>query len=1057
MSTASKKPARRRQFAHQLIRASAGTGKTFQLTNRYLELLVADEPHDAILATTFTRKAAGEILERVLLRLAEAAIDAKKLAAIEKAIPAPGLDRSGCLAILERAVRRMHRLRVGTLDSFFQQLARSFSLELGLPPGWQIVDELTDQRIRAEAVRNVLDEEAPGDLARLMQLLTKAESNRKVAEEIAELVDTLYGIYCESPAEAWHALPRPKQLRPEELEAAIERLAGAELPKHQTFAKTHAQLVEHARARAWESFIANGLTQKVLGGETRYCQKEIPGDLADVISLFVCEAKAEMLGAIANQNEATYRLLERFDRCYTRLKQNRGVLRFEDVTRILAQALNTPAVGDVSHRLDARLTHLLLDEFQDTSVLQWRVLRPLAQEVTGSGEHLFFCVGDAKQAIYGWRGGVAGIFDVLPHELGRLDEQPLDQSWRSAPPVIDTVNRIFESLTENPALGRYADAAAAWTKRFHVHSTARRELPGHCRLVVAPRADEDENQTECTLRFAAAEIKRLHEAMPDRSIGVLVRKNASVARVIFELRQLEVEASEEGGNPLSDSAAVQIVLSLLKLADHPGDTTARFHVVHSPLAAEVGLTDHADDRAAMGLSLRLRQMLLEQGYGPALYSFAEKLAPHCDRRDLDRLMQLIEAAYDYQPQATPRADDFVEMVEGTRIPSPKPSAIRVMTIHQSKGLQFDVVVLPDLGLNLRGQSTRVVFRRAETGGAIERICRYVKKDWRELLPENFQRMFCEYERVVIEEALCLLYVALTRPIHALQMVIPPSAEKEKTVPATAAGVLRCALAAGAPATPGAVLYEHGDPEWHSGDRVTRAVKSRSDLTEQAASRSRQGEALAIRMARKPERRRSFVRRSPSQLEGGSMVALTGLLKLEDDAALGIGQLVHDWFSQIEWLDDGPPDDAALQTVASRAAYRTVDAAAALARFRAALEQPAIAAELRRQTREVPGASEYEVWRERAFAVTDADVLLSGRFDRVVLRRAGEKYLSAVVLDFKTDRVPAEAVPERVEVYRPQMDAYRRALSLLLGLPVEQIATKLLFLEPGVVMEVGGAC
>ena len=88
----------------------------------------------------------------------------------------------------------------------------------------------------------------------------------------------------------------------------------------------------------------------------------------------------------------------------------------------------------------------------------------------------------------------------------------------------------------------------------------------------------------------------------------------AVARLIFELRHLEIEASEEGGNPLTDSPAVEIVLSLLTLADHPGDTAARFHVAHSPLAEHVGLADHADSPAAWRLAETTRRRLMVEGY-----------------------------------------------------------------------------------------------------------------------------------------------------------------------------------------------------------------------------------------------------------------------------------------------------------------------------------------------------------------------------------------------------------------------------------------------------------
>ena len=133
-----------------VIRASAGTGKTYQLTNRFVRLLASGVAPEAILAATFTRKAAGEILERILLTLAHAASDVNKCLKLAAAIDRPQLNRLQCRDLLVRVTSRLHRLQIGTIDSFFARLASSFSLELGLPPGWRIIDDIELKRLRQE-------------------------------------------------------------------------------------------------------------------------------------------------------------------------------------------------------------------------------------------------------------------------------------------------------------------------------------------------------------------------------------------------------------------------------------------------------------------------------------------------------------------------------------------------------------------------------------------------------------------------------------------------------------------------------------------------------------------------------------------------------------------------------------------------------------------------------------------------------------------------------------------------------------------------------------------
>ena len=132
----------------KLIRASAGSGKTFQLSSHFLRQLFEGHAPETILATTFTRKAAGEILGRVLLRLADAADNTQAAMKLAEFLELPDITILKARDLLVQVTRNLHRLRVCTLDSFFQQVARSLTLELGLPPGWSIIDEHTNAELR---------------------------------------------------------------------------------------------------------------------------------------------------------------------------------------------------------------------------------------------------------------------------------------------------------------------------------------------------------------------------------------------------------------------------------------------------------------------------------------------------------------------------------------------------------------------------------------------------------------------------------------------------------------------------------------------------------------------------------------------------------------------------------------------------------------------------------------------------------------------------------------------------------------------------------------------
>ena len=371
-----------------MIRASAGTGKTFQLSNRFLGLAAAGHPPDHILATTFARKAAGEILDRVLLRLAEAADDPKKLAALEAAsCKLPRLDAAAmCPALLRVSIDRLHRLQISTLDSFFIQMASSFGLELGLPPGWRIVEAIEDEQIRDEAIQQVLHDHPLADSAQLVRLLGKGEAiavdhrgdrrhrqgtvrgfprNSGDARRLAEAAarkGTGRRRHCATLWPNWNRCRRSTGSC--SITADGERFGKG---GGRRLGRIHRQRI--GLPACWPA------SKRIRGNK-------FPPEFAAAYQPLLDHARAVLINQLANQTEGTSRLLDHFDAAYQPLKLTHRALRFDDVTHLLAAALADGRLQDVGYRLDASVAHLLLDEFQDTSLAQWSVLRPFAKRVT---------------------------------------------------------------------------------------------------------------------------------------------------------------------------------------------------------------------------------------------------------------------------------------------------------------------------------------------------------------------------------------------------------------------------------------------------------------------------------------------------------------------------------------------------------------------------------------------------------------------------------------------------------------------------------------------------
>jgi ATP-dependent exoDNAse (exonuclease V) beta subunit len=1083
------------QLKHELIRASAGTGKTYQLTNRYLQLLRMRQRPDQILAATFTRKAAGEILNRILLRVAQAADDRARLVELRQALDDPSLTREQCREMLAGTTSMLHRLRVGTLDSFFAQLAGAFALELGLPPGWRIVEEHQDTALRDRAIEAVLDKEGTESLLTLMHALTQGEPMRSLEGEVRKQVRQLYSVYRESSRDEWFRVPRPALLSAEQLAAALDRLRTVALPGHKNWEKSRAQELAAARAGDWPGFLKGGIAQKVLNGEATYYNKPIEPPVVAAYRRLIEQARAVLLNQLANQTEATYRLLDKFHQQYQRLKAEGGAVRFEDITLRLAEwnpnarpgrnqrRREAPSLERLSFRLDSRLRHLLLDEFQDTSLAQWSVLQPFAEQVTLTpADHSFFCVGDTKQAIYGWRGGVVEIFDAVARQLPGIQQRPLDVSWRSSPVITDTVQRIFRNLHRHSNLDRLAPAVQRWQRQFTAYGTAgpKQGLNGYVRLQAARVATEEETDPQelITLRFAARQVADWKQKARAFTIGVLTRENETVRRMIYELRELGVEASEEGGSSLDDSAAVRLILSLLRLADHPADSVARFHLATSPLAgawgwwqatvpetspeappeqqmtAAIRFAGRHGDVPAGRLARRIRRRLIDHGYGPTIYQWARQLAPFCDARELRRLEKLIGLAYPYE--ATSRTRDFLAYVEATKVRDPISADVRVMTVHQAKGLEFDIVVLVDLGAQLLGQADTLAVGRSSPTGPIDRICRYQSRDLQPLLPAAWQRLFQDADDQKLSESLCRLYVATTRPVHALHMIMDPSADNERKLQKNFGGLLRAALTDGGPLKPEQIAFEAGDPGWY-----LRPGVEVSPSASEVAARAEALPPLQVTLAAPAKRRsRGLQRVSPSGLEGGTRVRLArddGHGAAERAEALARGTVIHAWFERVTWIEDGEVTDRQLLAAAAalpELGLRGDQLDRLLREFRQMLAWPAVADCLSRDSYPQWAARRLDVEAERPIAVRQDDRLLVGSIDRLVTAYEGPRPVAADIIDFKTDALPAgdeHALQQKVDHYRPQLEAYRQAVSSLLHISPAHVQARLLFVQgPAVV-------
>lgn len=815
-----------------LVRASAGTGKTYRLTGRLLQILFQGAPPESVLATTFTRKAAGEILQRILLSLANAADPSNEsaLAELRKQIGIDSLPSSACEQLLKKLIANIHRVRICTLDSLFTQLAKSFPFELQLPPAWRLTDEIEEAWLCERAVDSVVSMLEPSEMATLLAMLSKGETKRSIVRELIQIVSGAYSTTRQSDSSVWTQIDAPTAPDDSTLTAAAGSFRMA-TPKQKTVRAKLDAMAELLETRQFDSLVKETLIKnyakaKRNGEKTKLGRSELPDGLDEALGALYAAARSSTLALLVAQNDATGQILSLYDGQISQLKHSIRTLGFDDIAVRLAKQFSGVDHSSLSRRMDGAINHLLLDEFQDTSPAQWQVLRPLAMRATdltidpdpnpeSAVKRSFFCVGDTKQAIYGWRGGVAEIFESVSDDLQPVKPVELNESFRSSPVIMDVINQVFNHLTRHAI----ADAASSkndadkatyearavedFAERFPEHSAFKRSLAGYVRMETCKKIDggDSAEKTQSCHELAARRIAELHQSAPHQSIGVLTRTNKGVANQIFQLEQLDVDVSQEGGNPLVDSAAVDLILSALMMSEHPADGRWKFHVDNSPLGTVEGMS--AD---------YVRGLVTEFGIARTVAKLAGPIAAVCDDRDQTRLRQMIQLSIAYEPNATGRLRDFVRMVREKRVERPQAAAVRVMTVHQSKGLEFDAVFLPEMDGRLTGQPPFCIADSPDLSQPPRGVSRFLTSDAWHFLDPRWRKAFGANATSKMTESLCLLYVAMTRSKQALYMIVQPAKPDDKKPSALVHAALQTDTDISASES---LLYETGDSTWYA--------------------------------------------------------------------------------------------------------------------------------------------------------------------------------------------------------------------------------------------------
>lgn len=980
-----------------LVLASAGSGKTYCLSDRIIALTAKGVDPEKIVALTFTRKAAGEFADAILKKLAAAADDKTTGMELSKRFDAESTDYQ---KLLEKLVKSLPKLTLGTMDKFFARIVRGFQYELGITGGkFELLEGEIAIAVRDELMENLLDggldAEFEEEFVEIFRRATAGKEGLLVLEDLRKFISIWHSLYVSQKELEWGPAALVSEQvadwdkKKKELIDAIRR-DWPNVPKR---GKRHDTAFEPMLKNFADHTIGSGLLGKATGMvpkileavaeskgpiEISYYQPlTITGMAAQALrDLVELAARCEFAAALS-RTRGIYGLVRSYDQLIERELRSRGRLGFDDVKRLMGAWLKTEddrlRREAIDFRLDASYQHWLLDEFQDTSQDEWNGLQPLIEEALTDQDSSVFVVGDRKQAIYAWRGGKVGLFDELIETYSPKEDHPfalktetMAESWRSCPQVLKLVNDVCGDKSTLNAL--FGEAAEAWNKGWENHVSAKPlatpERAGYARVEIVAK-DEMFERVIDQLRQLGIGTKKL-------SCGILVAKNDDVRKWADVLRSEGFQVVEEGARePGRDHPVGVMIWQLLRWLSDPSDRFAMQVVMMSPLG-EAFTQRFGEHWQKTWETVGAR--ISEIGFSETIREFVEPLSVNWEAYGQRRLEDLLQALKELDDQGVVLAREAADWIGRMKISqSPGVAAIQVMTIHKAKGLGFDVVILPSIHDDKI--PSLIHFNKIIS----EKWISDTPASWvRNLIPELKQ---AEEQWVIQQtyEAFCKFYVALTRAKRGLYVFIdepPKSIDLNK--PSFGNWILtslEMERAIGA-------VSEFGDEDWHESieDRAVEEPEILPDLT-----------------VAKPKRTRT----TPSLGKDPIVSTKTG-----NAAARQRGIAIHRAFETILWIDEN--------------------------------DLPEFSPDISEMMNEVLATSEIRklfsrkqrnirLYREQRIEAVLNEKWMSGVIDRLHVHTddAGSETLVEII-DFKTDRV--ESATELTDRYATQMESYRAAVT-----------------------------
>ena len=825
-----------------VYKSSAGSGKTFTLVKEYLTLALKEEKHirfnyKKILALTFTNKAASEMRIRIVNALIDI-IHAEKNSTLENelikniAIHKPQLQERAKI-LLSEILHHYSDFAVSTIDSFSHKIVKTFAHDLKLPVNFNLETDSKEfyRKVISQLFAEIGDNQEVTSLLKEYVLTNlDNESNWDPELDIQNFADL---IQKESSLQHIDALSKLSEDELNTLKTHLNAFTSQFSKTIKDIATKAVALIQkhhlkdedfHQKARGPQTFfykclageisndMINSYVSDALGGKWAGSKIDavkqntfdlISSELSSLLKQSTDILKSELpkynLYTLLQKKLFLLQLLKKIQHIAAQIKQDEQLVFIEEFNAHIYEFIKNEPVSFIYERLGERYKNFLIDEFQDTSTLQWQNILPLIDNSLASGNYNLL-VGDGKQSIYRWRNANVKQFALLPH-LDRSEssqhlaeteksfirnyyQHHLDTNYRSFKTVVEFNNSIFEHLSKTYLVKPFTEIYEGHQQKIHNQS------PGYVTVYhVKQETGEIENfHHHNTLQH----IKRcLDSGYQYKDICVLTRTNVKGSSVATYLNKNNVPVISSDSLLLKNCNEINVIASFFKFLQNTNDRVNAAVILNylsqtgvvPPEQLHLFLRELKTKtlfEILLGLNIRLHE---EELNSKNLFDIAVEITEklHLNRSATASLYIrfFMDEISKFMASENSNISDFnlwweKRSEKSSLIISENINAVRIMTIHASKGLEFPVVIIPFCNWQLKSQEKWVNID--DENIPVKSAYLHLDKKAEEA---GFHREVEEEKQEVILDNLNLMYVAFTRAVEQLHIISAVSKEHKK--------------------------------------------------------------------------------------------------------------------------------------------------------------------------------------------------------------------------------------------------------------------------------------